>query len=115
MIKKEYYIIELGGAKEVNEMSALELNNVDQAIAWIQGSMESDAEYYDININCNIETLKYEQYDDEMDFYCKALVTIEYDSVVTHEMMESDIFTPNIIITSNLSIVSQIITKMVEV
>lgn len=41
---KRAYVIEFGGEKEVDEMNALELNNIDSAILWIHDSMQSDEE-----------------------------------------------------------------------
>lgn len=108
---KRCYIIELGGEKEMHEMDALELENIDSALLWIQGSMDSDAEYFNIDINCSIYTQKYEQYETVRDFYSKALVYIDADSIVTEEMFASDIYSVDTIIESNLSVVSRIINK----
>lgn len=111
---KKYYIIEFGGEKEINEMQALELENFDQAIIWILDSMESDEEYFDIDIYCDIKILKYEEYESKLDFYAKALVCTEYETIVTEEMMQSKIYSVEDIIKTNLSIISKITTKMIE-
>ena len=107
MIKEEYYIIEFNGEKEQNEMDALELQTIEQAIEWIEGAMESDAMYFNINIDCDIGIIKNKRYDNEK--YCQALAHIKYDHIVTDDMMDSDIYAPDIIIRSNLSIVSKIV------
>ena len=62
---KRVYVIEFGGEKEVDEMNALELNNIDSAILWIHDSMQSDEEYFNIDINYQLYLSKYEQYDSE--------------------------------------------------
>ena len=104
MKMKYYYIIEFGGEKEIHEMKALELNNINDAIDEIQGSMESDEEYFHISIKCDINLFKHNQ----------ALVYVEYESIVTYEMIESEVYSIKDIIESNLSIVSKIIARMVE-
>lgn len=113
---KKYFIIELDMSNEdqLNEMDALELDNIDQAITWIQGSMESDEEYFNININCDIKILEYKQYGSELDFYAQALVCVEYETIVTNEMFQSQIYTVEDIITRNLSVISKITKRMVE-
>lgn len=103
-MQEKFYIIEFGGEKELHEMNALELVSVKDAIDWIQGSMESDEEYFNINIKCNINLFNHNQ----------ALVCVKYESIVTHEMMESEIYSVEDIITSNLSIVSKITKRMVK-
>ena len=111
---KRAYIIEFGGEKEVDEMNALELNNIDSATLWILDSMQSDEEYFNIDINYQFYLLKYEQYDSETNFYAKALIYVEYEEKTTEEMLQSDCTSVQQIIESNLSIVSKIITRMVE-
>lgn len=113
---KKYYIIEFPmEEKELNEMDALELDNIDQAIDWIQGSMDSDEEYFNIHLNCNIDILKYEQYGSDLDFYCKALVSVDFDSIVTEEMFASNVYSAETIIEENLSVISRITHKLIEV
>ena len=111
---KEYFVIEFGGEKEINEMEALELDNINEAIKWIKGSMESDEEYYNINIDCEIQLMHYTQFGTELDFYAQAFVSVEYDDILNQEMKNSDIYSVQDIIESNLSIVSKITTRMVE-
>lgn len=101
---KKYFIIEFGGEKEVNEMKALELDNVTEAINWIKDSMECDEEYFNIDINCDIIMM----------YNAQAFVSVEYETIVTEEMFASDIYSVEDIITSNLSIVSKITKRMVE-
>lgn len=110
---KRYYIIEIGKTeKELNEMDALELENIEQAIEWIQGAMESDAEYFNVSIRCNIEILV--DYNSDLDFYSKALVSVVFETIVTQEMMESEIYYVEDIITDNLTVISTIEKKLVE-
>ena len=111
---KRAYVIEFGGDKEVDEMNALELNNIDSAILWIRDSMQSDEEYFNIDINYQLYLSKYEQYDNETNFYGKALIYVEYEEKTTEEMLQSDCTSVQQIIESNLSIVSKITTRMVE-
>lgn len=108
---KQVYLIELGGEKERYEMDALELNNIDDALVWIQGSMESDSEYFNVPINCTIFLQKYAQYETMRDFYSKALVYIEAETIVTNEMIHSEVYDVRTIIEDNLSVVSKIIAK----
>ena len=108
---KRCYIIEMGGDKEVDEMLALELTDVDMARSWIQGSMKSDSEYYNCDINCLIIDLKYEQYDSTTNFYYKGLVYVEAKDIVNEEMSASDIDNVDTIIESNLSVVSKIVSQ----
>ena len=108
---KKVYLIELGGEKEMYEMDALELETIDSALVWIKGAMESDAEYYNIDIKCSIYIQKYEQYDTIRDFDAKALVYIDAESIVTEEMFESQVYSVDTIIESNLSVVSKIVAK----
>ena len=110
---KKYYIIEIGKTeKELDEMDALELENIEQAIEWIQGSMESDAEYFNIGIKCNIEILV--DYDSDLDFYSKALVSVDFETIVTQEMIESEVYYAEDIITDNLTVISTIEKRLVE-
>lgn len=111
---KRAYVIEFGGEKEVDEMNALELNNIDSAILWISSSMQSDEEYFNIYIDYQLYLLKYKQYDSETNFYAKALVYVEYEEGTTKEMLQSNCTSVQQIIESNLSIVSKITTRMVE-
>lgn len=100
---KKVYIIELGGEKELNEMNALELKTIDDALEWIQENMESDAEYFNVDIKSDIYIQKH--------FHNKAIVNINAETIVTEEMFESDIYDVDTIIESNLSIVSRIVAK----
>lgn len=110
---KKYYIIEIGKTeKELNEMDALELESIEQAIEWIQGSMESDAEYFNVSIRCNIEILV--NYDSDLDFYSKALVSVDFETIVTQEMIESEVYYVEDIITDNLTVISTIEKRLVE-
>lgn len=121
---KTYYIIELGGEKEVWEMESLELKNMDDALHWIKDSMKDDSEYFNVNIECDIYPIEFEEYEDSktdykalnkvIDFKGKALVYIKSEDIVTDEMKASDIYDVDTIIESNLSIVSKIITRMTE-
>ncbi len=101
---KKYFIIEFGGKKELHEMTALELVSIQDAIDWIQGSMDSDEEYFNIDIKCEINLFKPNQ----------ALVCVNYETIVTQEMFQSEVYSVEDIITGNLSVVSKIITRMVE-
>ena len=121
---KTYYIIELGGEKEVWEMESLELKNMNDALHWIKGSMKDDSEYFNVNIECNIYPIEFEEYEDSktdykalnkiIDFKGKALVYIKSEDIVTDEMKASDIYDVDTIIENNLSIVSKITTRMIE-
>lgn len=112
---KRVYLIEFGGEKEVNEMLALELFNIDSAILWIKDAMESDEEYYHTHISCDIYIQQYDQYGSDLNFNCQALVYINANDTVNDEMLASDISNVDTIIESNLSIVSRITCKMIEV
>ena len=114
MKKQKYYIIELGGAKEIYEMKALELNNIKEAIEWIEEAIKSDEDYFNINIKYNIEIIQYKEYETELNFYAKALVFVEYDSIVTYEMIDSEIFDIKDMIESNLNIISKIKLKLIK-
>lgn len=106
------YLIEFGGKKELNEMDALELSpTIDSAIDWIQGNMKSDSEYYNCHINCTIYANYNANSNNLTTQHCDALVYIDADSIVTEEMFESDIYSIDTIIESNLSVVSRIIAK----
>ena len=85
---KRVYLIELGGEKEMYEMDALELKNIDDALVWIQGSMKSDSEYFNVPINCAIFLQKYTQYETMRDFCGKAFVYVEAETIVTDEMFK---------------------------
>ena len=111
---KKYFIIELGGEKETEEMKALELEDIHQAIEWIENSIEDDAEYFEVNINYDINIIKYEFCGSDLDFYTQALVCVEYETIVTEEMFASDVYSVEDIIKSDLSIVSKIKARMVE-
>ena len=111
---KRCYIIEMGGDKEVDEMLALELEDVDDARSWILGAMESDSEYFNCDIDCSIIDLKYEQYDSTTNFHYKGLVYIEADDEIGIEVKDDECSDVETIIETNLSIVSKIVTKMVE-
>lgn len=108
---KKVYLIELGGEKEMYEMDALELEDIGDALVWIKNAMESDAEYYNIDIKCSIYIQKYEQYNTVRDFDAKALVYINAETIVTEEMFASQIYSVDTIVKSNLSIVSKIVAK----
>ena len=56
---KRAYIIEFGGEKEVDEMNALELNNIDSATLWIRDSMQSDEEYFNIELVSGMNDIKF--------------------------------------------------------
>ena len=116
MKKQKFYIIEfdMSNEKQLNEMDALELENFQQGIEWIQGIIESDNEYFNIDIDYNIEIIKYKQYGSDLDFYAKAFVSVEYDSIVTYEMIDSEVFDIKDIIEDNLSVISEIKLKMVK-
>ena len=114
MKKERFYVIELGGKKEINEMKALELKNINQAIIWIEDSIESDKEYFNIDIDFNIKIIDYEFCGNDLDFYCQAFVSTKYNSIVTYEMIDSEVFDIKDIIESNLSIISKIKLKMVK-
>lgn len=108
---KRCYIIELGGEKEMYEMESLELDNIDSAILWIIDAMKDDSEYYNCKIKCQLYNQKYEQYDTERDFFCQVLVYIDADDKIgTNDKVNIED-----IIESNLSIVSKITCKMIEV
>ena len=111
---KKYFVIELGGEKEINEMEALELNNIDEAIDWIKDSMASDEDYFNIDIDCEIQLMHYTQFGTELDFYAQAFVSVNYETIVTDEMIQSEVYSVEDIITSNLDIVSKITKRMVE-
>ena len=100
---KQIYLIELGGEKERYEMESLELNNIDDALEWIQGNMESDSEYFNVDIKSDIYVQKH--------FHNKAIVYINAETIVTAEMSDSKIYSVETIIESNLSVVSRIIAK----
>ena len=104
---RKIYLIELGGKKEMDEMDALELKTIDDALDWIQNSMESDSEYFNVPINCTI----YEKRNASTDRHYKALVYIEAETIVTAEMFESEVYSVETIIETNLSVVSKIINK----
>ena len=113
---KKYFIIELdmSNEKQLNEMDALELDNIQDAIEWIKGSIESDEEYFNINIDCDINIFKYTQFGSELDFSAQALVSVEYETIITAEMMASQIYSVEDIIKRNLSVISEITKRMVE-
>ena len=100
---KKIYLIELGGEKERYEMESLELNSIDDALEWIQGNMESDSEYFNVDIKSDIYVQKH--------FHNKAIVYINAETIVTTEMSDSKIYSVETIIESNLSVVSRIIAK----
>lgn len=110
------YIIELGGEKELNEMDALELQpTIDDAIDWIQNNMESDSEYYNININCTIY-IDYDKDDNDLtNQYCDALVYINTDDKIGIQVRKDECSDIETIIETNLSIISKITHKMTEV
>ena len=112
---KRCYIIEMGGEKEVDEMLALELTDIDMARNWIQDSMKSDADYFNCNINCLIVDLKYTQYDSTTNFYYKGLVYIDADNNVNIPTNKDECSNVEDIIETNLSIISKITHKMTEV
>lgn len=106
---KQAYLIEFGGKKEKYEMDALELpHTMDSAVNWIQGSMESDSEYFNCYIDCSII---YEDGNDLTTQHCNALVYIDADDTFTEEMSASDVSNVEDIIEDNLSVVSKIIAK----
>ena len=109
---KKVYLIELGGEKEMYEMDALELPyTIDSAIDWIQSNMEDDSRYFNINIKCTMYS-DYDKNDNSLKHqYCDVLVYIDAESIVTEEMFESQIYSVDTIIESNLSVVSKIIAK----
>lgn len=92
------YLIELGGDKEINEMDALELTSYKDALTWIQSSIESDAEYYDINVVVSIHTIKYVEYSSSMDFYALTFVYCECD--------KKDV------VEDNLDVISKIVKEL---
>ena len=112
---KKYFIIEFGGEKEINEMEALELDNINEAIDWIKDSMASDEDYFDIDIDCEIQLMHYTQFGTELDFYAQAFVSVDYQNIATHEMVDSEMYSVEDIIKRNLSIVSKITKTMVEI
>lgn len=104
---RKIYLIEFGGKKEMDEMDALELKTIDDALDWIQNSMESDSEYFNVPIDCTI----YEKRNASTDRHCEALVYIEGETIVTPEMFESGVYSIETVIETNLSVVSKIINK----
>ena len=108
---KKCYLIELGGEKEIHEMKALELDNINEAIDWIKDSMASDEDYFNIDIDCKIQLMEYTQFSTELDFYAQAFVYIDAETIVTEEMFTSQVYSVDTIIKSNLSIVSKIVAK----
>lgn len=114
MKKQRFYIIEFGGKEQIHEMEALEQNNLKDAIEWIEGIIESDEDYFNIDIKYNIEIITYKQYNSDLDFYAKAFVSTEYETIVTNEMIESEVFDIKDIIEGDLSVVSKIKLKMVK-
>ena len=109
---KKVYLIELGGKKEMYEMDSLELpHTIDSAIDWIQGNMEDDSQYFNINIKCTMYS-DYDKDDNNLKHqYCNVLVYIEADSIVTEEMFASQKYSVETIIENNLSVISKIIAK----
>lgn len=100
---QKVYLIALGGEKERYEMESLELNSIDDALEWIQGNMESDSEYFNVDIKSDIYVQKH--------FHNKAIVYINAETIVTAEMSDSKIYSVETIIESNLSVVSRIVAK----
>lgn len=98
------YLIKFGGEKETHEMNALELNGINDAIDWIKGTMESDSEYFNCNIECNIYIQDVEN--------CKALVYINADDKIGIKVGDDECSDIETIIETNLSIISKIIHKM---
>ena len=103
---KACYLIELGGEKEVHEMKALELETMSDALEWIGCNMESDSDYFNIDIKYDIYVQKH--------FHNKAIIYIDVETIVTPEMFDSEIYSVETIIESNLSIVSKIMKKFVQ-
>lgn len=109
------YLIELGGEKEIEEMIALELGNIDSAMLWIVDNMNSDAEYFNCNIQCRCYLQHYEQYNNELNFYAKCLIYISADDKIGIKVNKDECSDVESIIESNLSIISKITTKMIDI
>lgn len=72
------YIIELGDEKSRYEMKSLELETIDDVKWWIDGSIEADADYYNIPLIYTITNIiSYKSSDDPRDFHALGYIEIE--------------------------------------
>lgn len=114
---KRCYIIEFGGEKEVNEMKALEIgfDDINDAFDYIIETMDSDGEYFNCNIECTIYLLDIALLYSSHNHYCKALVYVDADDEIGIQVREDECSDIETIIETNLSIISKITHKMMEV
>ena len=111
------YILEFGGNKELNEMSALELNNYDDACDWIISSLNCDSDYYKTNIDIpHIVTLEYyNDNDNSKNFHAQTMFIIETNNKIRTNIKKDEYYNIVDIIESSLTVVSKIIDKHYKV